>query len=56
LAAKFRDELMPGRGKLHRERSPIVTISRVSEGWGALLIEVLGVHHTTEVLLLLGGS
>lgn len=29
LAAKFRDELMPSRGKLHRERSPLISISRV---------------------------
>lgn len=30
LAAKFRDELMPARGKLHRQRSPLIKINRVS--------------------------
>jgi hypothetical protein len=29
LAAKFRDELMPRRGQLHRQRSPMIQISRV---------------------------
>lgn len=30
LAAKFRDELMPSRKELHRQKSPVVTIGRVS--------------------------
>jgi hypothetical protein len=29
LAAKFRDELMPSRGKLFRQKSPLVKINRV---------------------------
>jgi hypothetical protein len=31
LAAKFRDELMPSRKELHRKKSPLVTVGRVSE-------------------------
>ena len=33
LAAKFRDELMPTRGRLHRQKSPLIALSRVSS-WG----------------------
>lgn len=30
LASKFRDELMPSRGRLHRQKSPLVKVNRVS--------------------------
>lgn len=33
LAAKFRNAIMPARGKLHDQRSRLIKINRVSCGW-----------------------